>query len=409
MRDIMYNREAKEVVMKINETFKVLLVTGPRQTGKTTLLKSIMPAGMSYVTLDDKALREQAQEDSALFLEEHPAPLFIDEVQYAPDLFSYIKIKVDNSNEYGQYWLTGSQQFYLMKNASESLAGRVRIVNLNSFTYSEIVKNENKELFDPSEFKKSEKVNVNDVFEIIFRGGMPEFYNNVGVERELYFKSYINTYIEKDIRELYGINKLSSFRKFMVSVASRVGEQLNYSDIALDAGVSVPTVTSWMSILVASGIVYLLEPFMSSELKRLTHIPKIYFMDSGLAAYLAGWESARDLQLSSVSGHYLENFIVSEIVKSYNAKGKTPNISYYRDKEQNEIDLVFYKNNTLYPFEIKKSASPNRSMIKNFKVLEKGNKEIGNGGVICFYENLMKLDEKNYVIPISSVVNLKKD
>lgn len=405
----MYNREAKEVVMKINETFKVLLVTGPRQTGKTTLLKSIMPDGMSYVTLDDKALREQVQEDPALFLEEHPAPLFIDEVQYAPDLFSYIKIKVDNSNEYGQYWLTGSQQFYLMKNASESLAGRVGIVNLNSFTYSEIVKNENKELFDPSEFKKSEKVNVNDVFEIIFRGGMPEFYNNVGVERELYFKSYINTYIEKDIRELYGINKVSSFRKFMVSVASRVGEQLNYSDIALDAGVSVPTVTSWMSILVASGIVYLLEPFMSSELKRLTHIPKIYFMDSGLAAYLAGWESARDLQLSSVSGHYLENFIVSEIVKSYNAKGKTPNISYYRDKEQNEIDLVFYKNNTLYPFEIKKSASPNRSMIKNFKVLEKGNKEIGNGGVICFYENLMKLDEKNYVIPISSVVNLKKD
>lgn len=405
----MYNREAKEVVMKINETFKVLLVTGPRQTGKTTLLKSIMPDGMSYVTLDDKALREQAQEDPALFLEEHPAPLFIDEVQYAPDLFSYIKIKVDNSNEYGQYWLTGSQQFYLMKNASESLAGRVGIVNLNSFTYSEIVKNENKELFDPSEFKKSEKVNVNDVFEIIFRGGMPEFYNNAGVERELYFKSYINTYIEKDIRGLYGINKVSSFRKFMVSVASRVGEQLNYSDIALDAGVSVPTVTSWMSILVASGIVYLLEPFMSSELKRLTHIPKIYFMDSGLAAYLAGWESARDLQLSSVSGHYLENFIVSEIVKSYNAKGKTPNISYYRDKEQNEIDLVFYKNNTLYPFEIKKSASPNRSMIKNFKALEKGNKEIGNGGVICFYETLMKLDEKNYVIPISSVVNLNKN
>lgn len=195
----------------------------------------------------------------------------------------------------------------------------------------------------------------------------------------------------------------------MVSVASRVGEQLNYTDIALDAGVSVPTVTSWMSILVASGIVYLLEPFMSSELKRLTHIPKIYFMDSGLAAYLAGWESARDLQLSSVSGHYLENFIVSEIVKSYNAKGKVPNISYYRNKEKNEIDLVFYKSNTLYPFEIKKTASPNRSMIKNFKALEKGNKEVGNGGVICFFDTLMRLDEKNYTIPISSVVNLKKN
>lgn len=207
----MYSREAKEIIMKINETFKVLFVAGPRQTGKTTLLKSIMPDGMNYVTLDDKILREQAKEDPALFLEEHPAPLFIDEVQYAPDLFSYIKIKVDNSNEYGQYWLTGSQQFYLMKNASESLAGRVGIVNLNSFTYSEIVKNENKEVFDPSKLKKEENLNVNDVFEVIFRGGMPEFYKNADVDRELYFKSYINTYIEKDIRELFEVNKLSSF------------------------------------------------------------------------------------------------------------------------------------------------------------------------------------------------------
>lgn len=294
-----------------------------------------------------------------------------------------------------------------MKNASESLAGRVGIINLNSFTYSEIVKNDNKKLFDPSNFKKTDNLNVNDVFEIIFKGGMPEVYNNPDIDRETYFKSYINTYIEKDIKELLKVSKLSAFKKFMVSVASRVGEQLNYTDIALDAGVSVPTVTSWLSILVASGIVYLLDPYMSSELKRLTHIPKIYFMDCGLAAYLAGWESSRDLQLSSVSGHYLENFIISEIVKSYNAKGKSPNISYYRDKEQNEIDLVFYKNNTLYPFEIKKSASPNRSMIKNFKILEKGKKEVGSGGVICFYESLMRLDEKNYVIPISSVVNLK--
>lgn len=403
----MYKREASEVVKKISETFRVLLVTGPRQTGKTTLLKSLMPSNMNYVTLDDNSLRKQAQEDPALFLEEHPAPLFIDEVQYAPDLFSYIKIKVDNSNLKGQYWLTGSQQFQLMKNASESLAGRVGIINLNSFTYSEIIKNDNKKLFDPSSFKKADNLNVNDVFEIIFKGGMPEVYNNPDIDRETYFKSYINTYIEKDIRELLEVSKLSAFKKFMVSVASRVGEQLNYTDIALDAGVSVPTVTSWLSILVASGIVYLLEPYMSSELKRLTHIPKIYFMDCGLAAYLAGWESSRDLQLSSVSGHYLENFIISEIVKSYNAKGKSPNISYYRDKEQNEIDLVFYKNNTLYPFEIKKSASPNRSMIKNFKILEKGKKEVGSGGVICFYESLMRLDEKNYVIPISSVVNLK--
>lgn len=405
----MYSREASEVIKKISETFKVLLVTGPRQTGKTTLLKSLMPSNMNYVTLDDEVLRNQAKEDPALFLEEHPVPILIEEVQYAPALFSYIKINVDNSNLKGQYWLTGSQQFHLMKNASESLAGRVGIVNLNSFTYSEIVKNENKEIFVPSDFKNSQRISVNEIFEIIFKGGMPEVYNNPQIDRNIYFQSYIDTYINKDVRELTEVGKLSEFKKFMVSIASRVGEQLNYSDIALDAGVSVPTVKSWVSILVSSGLVYLLEPYMSSSLKRITHVPKIYFMDTGLAAYLAGWESARELQLSSSSGHFLENFVVSEIVKSYNAKGKIPNISYYRDKEQNEINLVFYKNNTLYPFEIKKTASPNTSMIKSFKYLEKSKKEIGVGGLICFYDKLMRFQEKNYIIPISSVINLTKD
>ena len=402
----MYNREATEVIKKISDTFRVLLVTGPRQTGKTTLLKSLKPENMGYVTLDDKVLRKQAQDDPKLFLEEHPAPLFIDEAQYAPDLFSYIKINVDNSKAKGQYWITGSQQFNLMKNASESLAGRVGIVNLNSFTYSEIVKNENNDLFNPDKLKKAAKIEVNDLFEIIFKGGMPEFYDNPKIDRNLYFQNYINTYIEKDVRELIEIGKLEEFKKFMVSIASRIGEQLNYSDISKDCGVSVPTIISWMSVLVSSGLVYLLEPYMSSQLKRMTHIPKIYFMDTGLAAYLAGWESARDLQLSSTSGHYLENFVICEIIKSYNARGIKPNLSYYRDKEKHEIDLVFYKNNKLYPFEIKNTASPNSSMISSFKYLENSKKEIATGGIICLYDNLMKMDEKNYIIPISSVINV---
>lgn len=402
----MYNREATEVIKKISDTFRVLLVTGPRQTGKTTLLKSLKPENMGYVTLDDKILRKQAQDDPKLFLEEHPAPLFIDEAQYAPDLFSYIKINVDNSKAKGQYWITGSQQFNLMKNASESLAGRVGIVNLNSFTYSEIVKNENKDLFNPDKLKKAAKIEVNDLFEIIFKGGMPEFYDNPKIDRNLYFQNYINTYIEKDVRELIEIGKLEEFKKFMVSIASRIGEQLNYSDISKDCGVSVPTIISWMSVLVSSGLVYLLEPYMSSQLKRMTHIPKIYFMDTGLAAYLAGWESARYLQLSSTSGHYLENFVICEIIKSYNARGIKPNLSYYRDKEKHEIDLVLYKNNKLYPFEIKKTASPNSSMISSFKYLENSKKEIATGGIICLYDNLMKMDEKNYIIPISSVINV---
>ena len=404
----MYNREATEMIKNVSKTFRVLLVTGPRQTGKTTLLKSLKPENMNYVTLDDQVLRNQAQNDPKLFLEEHPAPLFIDEAQYAPDLFSYIKIIVDNSNEKGQYWITGSQQFNLMEKASESLAGRVGIVNLNSFTYSEIVRNEKKELFNPENLKEASKIEVNELFKIIFKGGMPEFYDNPEIDRNLYFQSYIDTYINRDVRQLIEVGKIEEFKKFMVSIASRVGEQLNYSDLSKDCGVSVPTVTAWLSVLVSSGIVYLLEPYMSSQLKRMTHIPKIYFMDTGLAAYLAGWETERDLQLSSISGHYLENFVISEIIKSYNARGIKPNLSYYRDKEKHEIDLVIYKNNKLYPFEIKKTASPNHAMISNFKYLENSKKEVTTGGIICLYDNLIKLDEKNYIIPISSVINISK-
>lgn len=401
----MYKRESVDFIKNVSDTFKVLLITGPRQVGKTTLLLSLKPDNMNYVTLDDVNLRRHAQEDPKMFLEEHPWPLLIDEAQYAPELFSYMKIIVDKEQKNGMYWLTGSQQFHLMKNASDSLAGRVGIINLNSFTYSEIIQNENKKLFDPIDIRKSPKIDVNDLYKIIYKGGMPELYNNKNISQEIFFQGYIDTYISRDVKSLTEIGNEMAFKKFIVSVASRTGEQLNYSSLANDSGISVPTAIKWLSILVTSGIVYLLEPYMSSQLKRITHIPKIIFMDTGLACYLAGWSSARDLQLSSSAGHYLESYIISEIVKSYNARGIRPNISYYRDKDGKEIDLIFYKNNKLYPFEIKKTASPNSDMIKNFKELQKTKKEIGAGGIICFYDELMHLDKNNYIIPVSSVIN----
>ena len=401
----MYKRESVDFIKNVSDTFKVLLITGPRQVGKTTLLLSLKPDNMNYVTLDDVNLRRHAQEDPKMFLEEHPWPLLIDEAQYAPELFSYMKIIVDKEQKNGMYWLTGSQQFHLMKNASDSLAGRVGIINLNSFTYSEIIQNENKKLFDPMDIRKSPKIDVNDLYKIIYKGGMPELYNNKNISQEIFFQDYIDTYISRDVKSLTKIGNEMAFKKFIVSVASRTGEQLNYSSLANDSGISVPTAIKWLSILVTSGIVYLLEPYMSSQLKRITHIPKIIFMDTGLACYLAGWSSARDLQLSSSAGHYLESYIISEIVKSYNARGIRPNISYYRDKDGKEIDLIFYKNNKLYPFEIKKTASPNSDMIKNFKELQKTKKEIGTGGIICFYDELMHLDKNNYIIPVSSVIN----
>ena len=401
----MYKRESVDFIKNVSDTFKVLLITGPRQVGKTTLLLSLKPNNMNYVTLDDVNLRRHAQEDPKMFLEEHPWPLLIDEAQYAPELFSYIKIIVDKEQKNGMYWLTGSQQFHLMKNASDSLAGRVGIINLNSFTYSEIIQNENKKLFDPIDIRKSPKIDVNDLYKIIYKGGMPELYNNKNISQEIFFQGYIDTYISRDVKSLTEIGNEMAFKKFIVSVASRTGEQLNYSSLANDSGISVPTAIKWLSILVTSGIVYLLEPYMSSQLKRITHIPKIIFMDTGLACYLAGWSSARDLQLSSSAGHYLESYIISEIVKSYNARGIRPNISYYRDKDGKEIDLIFYKNNKLYPFEIKKTASPNSDMIRNFKELQKTKKEIGTGGIICFYDELMHLDKNNYIIPVSSAIN----
>lgn len=402
----MYPRYAKKYIESIAKTFKVLVVTGPRQVGKTTLLKSMMPKNMNYVTLDDEFYRNQAILEPKLFLEEHPAPLFIDEVQYAPQLFSYIKMIVDNSNLNGQYWLTGSQQFHLMKNVSETLAGRVGIVKMNSFSYSEIQKNDNFSVFEPESYKKSSKISASELFEVIFRGGMPRLYEQKNLSRKAFFDSYIDTYITRDVKNLSEIGNEKAFRIFLTSVASRTGEQLNYTSLANDANISVPTAQKWLSILETSGIVYLLTPYMSSELKRLTHIPKIIFMDTGLASYLSGWETARNLQLSSNSGHYLETFIISEIIKTYNSLGKQLNITYYRDKEKNEIDLIIEKNNTLYPFEIKKTASPNENMIKNFNKLKSNRKKIGAGGIICLADELVHLNKKHYVIPISSVINV---
>ena len=312
----MLKREAYKKIIQINKTFRVLLVSGPRQVGKTTLLTEYIPEGMSYVTLDDKVLREQASTNPKMFLEEHPWPLFIDEAQYAPELFPYIKIIVDKEKQRGMYWLTGSQQIKLMNNVQESLAGRVGIVKLNSLTYSEIVQNENKKVFEPDNLTKSNTtINVNELYDRIFEDGMPELYDIPDMDKKDYFYSYVETYLSKDVKNQLEILDTTTFKNFMVSVATRNGEQLNYSNIANEIGITDKTAKTWLNILFNSGIVYLLEPFMNTKLKRITHMPKIVFMDSGLCSYLAGWDTARDLQLSEQSGRYLETYIISEIIK----------------------------------------------------------------------------------------------
>ena len=401
----MYKREIENKIKRINDTFRVLVVTGPRQVGKSTLLEYLKPQNMEKVTLDDETLRNRAKEDPRQFIETFPTPLFIDEAQYAPELFSYIKMKVDNDKTRGQYWLSSSQAFELMQGVTESLAGRVGILKMNSFTYNEIVQNENANIFDPEKLEKRDFIDVNKTFELIFNGGMPELYDIPNMNRMDFFYSYVNTYIERDVKKIKDIGSVESFRKFMRAVAIRTGTTLNYSNIANEIGTSDKTVQSWMSVLVNTGLVYLLEPYSANELKRLTHMPKIIFMDMGLACYLANWESARALQLSEDSGRFLESYIVSEIVKGYENKGLKLDITHLRNKETDEIDLIIRKNNTIYPFEIKKTSSPKKEMIKNFRYLENVREKIGVGGIICTYDTLMKIDEKNYIIPISSVIN----
>ena len=403
----MFEREAKKTIIEVSKAFRVLLVTGPRQVGKTTLLKSLKPEEMNYVTLDDKNMREMAKREPKLFLEENSWPLFIDEAQYAPELFPYIKMKVDEENQPSMYWLTGSQQFKLMKGAKESLAGRIGIVNLNSFTYSEINKSvENKQLFNPSKFIPTEEISVNEIFDVIFNGGMPELYNNEFMKKNMFFENYVETYLSRDVKELINVSNIETFKRFMITVASRNSEQLNYTNIANDVGISDKTAASWLNVLVSSGIIYLLTPYKSTKEKRVNHMPKIIWMDSGLCSYLSGYNDPRELQSSSSSGHYLESFIISEIIKSYRSAGITPNISYFRNKKKNEIDLVFYENDKLYPFEIKKTAEPTINMLNNFESLNDCKKEVMPGGIICFYNKLMHIDKKNYILPISSVINI---
>lgn len=403
----MYKRTIAKRVKQMNDTFRVLILTGPRQVGKSTLLESLIPEGMNIISLDDLSLRELAQADPRMFLETYSAPIFIDEVQYAPELFPYIKMRVDKDKTRGQYWLSGSQRFELMKNVTESLAGRVGILNMNSFTYNEIMRGPMCEAFNPENLKQKDFIDVNRTFELIFAGGMPELYDTEGLDRNDFYDSYIKTYIERDVALIKDIGSTRDFRRFMREVAIRVGTTLNYADIAKEVGVSGHTIQSWLSVLESTGLVYLLEAYSSNLLKRITQSPKIIFMDMGLCAYLAGWQSARDLQLSDASGHYLESYIISEIIKNNQNLGANVHLYHIRNKETDEIDLIMEKNDTLYPIEIKKTSTPRREMLKTFRMLDGLGSKVGSGGIICTYDKLMPLDEHNYIIPISSAIDTR--
>ena len=404
-----YRRSIEQVINEYKEQFPILLLTGPRQVGKSTLFKELFREEYKYFSLDDPILKEQIINDPRLFLKNNPEKLIIDEIQYAPSIFPYLKMKVDENREDGMYLMTGSQAFVLMKNVSETLAGRVGILELQGISLREQFNIEFNKPFIPNEEYISERekniTEYTDLWQRIHRGYMPELVFNDKKKWEFFYSSYVQTYIERDVRDLINISDESKFLKFMISLASRSGELLNYGAVANEVGVSNETVKRWVSVLRTSRIIYLMEPYFNNNLKRVIKTPKIYFMDVGLLAYLTKWPTPETLANGAKAGNIFETFVVSEIIKSYlNAGIINPPIYFYRDKDKKEIDLIIEEAEKIYPIEIKMSASPDKEMVKNFSVLKgKIDKEIGTGIIICQYDNKVYLSEDILVLPIEYI------
>ena len=402
--------------------FPAILVTGSRQSGKSTVLQYITNKKnqkINEVSLDDITERMMAIEDPEAFLRVHGVPLIIDEFQYAPNLLSYIKIKIDDARKnemFGDgkevgtlYYLTGSQIFETMENITESLAGRVGIVDLYPLSTREICKL-NEEIFIPdiNIIRKKQPLKyeyMDNVFDRIFKGSYPELYKNNKISLEAFFSSYLRTYIERDVRKIINIQDEAKFVKFISSLAARTGQEFNASDIAKDVGVDSETVNKWTGILSNTYIIFLLQPHMNNNVGRIIKRPKIYFMDTGLACYLTGYVSSETLQKSAYSGQIFETYIVSEIVKSYTNNQRDPrkHLYYYRDNNGKEIDLLIIHEDNIYPVEIKKGANPGKEAIKNFNIVEKFEMNSPNGIVICLSKDIHALDEKNYMLPIEYI------
>ncbi len=399
-------RVIEQRLIKFSQSFPVVMLTGARQVGKTTLLKNTdFAEKINYVSLDYPNLRSLARRDPELFLQTYQPPVIIDEIQYAPELFPYIKIRVDQNNAAGQYFLTGSQVFHLMQNVSESLAGRVGVLQLHPLSRAEIYQYDERCFTPQNKLVIHRDETVNQIFESIYRGAMPKIVDNEHLKPEDYYASYVQTYIERDIRSLAYIQDENKFLKFMSSLAARTAQELNLSDIAKDVTVDAKTVDRWISILKTSGLVYLLAPYSMNTLKRIVKRPKLYFMDTGLACYLSLWNNPMALQVSAMAGQMFETYVVSEIIKTYTNKGLEPRtrLSYYRDNNKREIDLIISENDIDYPIEIKKSANPSQRAIKHFAVLDNAIRRRGKGLVISMSPMIIPIDNGNLVIPIGCI------
>lgn len=403
-------RNIEEAIIQASKEYPVVMVCGQRQVGKSTMLNHIKKNNRRYVSFDDRQAKRLAETDPTLFFETYGYPILIDEFQKVPTILETIKdisdkLGYEGKDNNGLFWLTGSQKFEMMKGVSESLAGRVAVFEMSSLSKNELI-GKDYGVFNPeiSALKKRENIksSVNDIYGLIFKGGMPKINASI-INRDKYYSDYINTYLERDIKELSQVGKLNEFYDFLVYIAARTGQEIKYDEISKQVGISAPTAKSWITILERSGAIFILRPYSSSVTNRLVKTPKMYFMDTGLAAYLCRWPNAETLQNGNMDGAFLETYVVSEIVKSYYNSGiPVNNLYYYRDIDQKEIDLLIVTADSIYPIEVKKSKDPSKPD-KNFNVLNKFGLNVKPGLVICMCDEIVPINKNCYLIPVSLI------
>lgn len=402
-------RHASNAIQELFSQFPAVMVTGARQTGKSTLLKLISEQNrIQSLTFDDMEEENSAKADPKTFLELHPSPYFFDEVQYVPNLFRYLKIEIDRNRHNGMFLLTGSQQLHLMAKATESLSGRIGIVQLYPLSAREICKDSFCEPFIPTKeyiIERSKAFLHNEfssekTWRQIFTGGYPEVVTG-NVSAKNFYSNYLKTYIERDIKNLSNIGDELTFLRFIGVAAARTSQLVNYDDMAKDCGISVPTAKKWLSLLHTSGLVYLLQPYSANVEKRVVKTPKLYFMDTGLAAFLTKWTSPDVMRSGAMAGAFFESYVVAEIIKSFANKGLDAPIYFYRDKDKIEIDLILEQNGTVYPIEIKKTGTPSKTDAKNFFITNRlKNVQVAQGIIVCNAPSVVSVTSDAIAVPI---------
>ncbi|MCD7818497.1 MAG: ATP-binding protein [Lachnospiraceae bacterium] len=399
-------RDIEHKITALNRDYSCLLITGPRQVGKSTVLEHLMKPDRKRVTLDDLQERSLARRDPAMFLQIHDAPVMIDEVQYAPELFPYIKIAIDNGAPAGSFWLTGSRMFTLMEPAQESLAGRTVILQMTSLSQHEIYGSGANAPFTvslpdiKSRAATHASANLNEVYTRIWQGAMPGHVSGKSTDRDVFYSSYLATYIDRDVsEEIEGVDKLL-FHDFVRAAACRVSQMLNVHDIAKDVGVTDATAKNWLSVLEKSGVIFYLRPYSNNLLQRTVKTPKLYFFDTGLVTFLTRYSTPDILANGAINGAILENYVVAELRKSWLNDGKDCPLWYYQDKDSNEIDAVLESDGQLHPLEIKRSVNPGTELTGAFKILDKSAVPRGMGAVLCMREELTAIDQQNLVVPV---------